>query len=296
MIQGLVTALITPFNPSDAVDEEGLRQNIRFQYANGVDGIAILGTTGEASTLTDDEKRRIIKISREEAPQGTLIVGTGTNSTRQCIANTCEAADLGADYALIIAPYYNKPSQEGIYLHYAAIAQQSPIPLIVYNNPGRTCVNILPETLARIAQLPKIAGIKESSGNLVQIHETIDLLRNSAPHVSVFAGDDVMALAAIALGSPGLISVTSNLLPEAMCALIQAAISGDFSTAREKHFILAPYYKQLFCETNPVPIKAAMQILGLPSGDCRAPLSPLSPSNKQKLLELLEHQKQAVGA
>ncbi len=284
--EGLFTALITPFLEEGTLDEEGLRQLIRRQIRAGVDGILLLGTTGEAATLSDAEQARIIHIGVEERRGHTLlIVGTGSNSTSVAIEKTRRAQALGADAALVIAPYYNKPTQEGLYLHYQAIASSTDLPLIVYNAPGRTGVNIETATLCRIATLPSVVAIKECSGNF---NQASDLL--SSLVLPLLSGDDPLALPLIALGCSGLISVASNLFPEQLVSLVAAARAGQFETARALHQELHPFFRLCFIETNPIPIKHALNLADLPAGPCRLPLSPLK-AEHQELLQnyLLAH-------
>jgi len=286
--RGIFTALVTPFR-GDQLDEEGLAQNIRAQIKAGITGIVLLGTTGETPTLTEEEQEKIIRIGVREAKNKTLvIVGTASNSTQETIALTKKAKELGADAALIVAPYYNKPTQEGLFLHYEAIATQVDIPILVYNIQGRTGVNIETATLLRIAALPNIVGVKEASGNIGQIADVIQIVKGRYPSFSVLSGDDAVALPLIALGGDGLISVASNLMPERVVALIDAALDGRFDDSRKIHEDLLPFFRLQFVETNPIPIKEAMQLCGLPAGNCRLPLCGLQQKNREKLAELLK--------
>lgn len=288
MCKGLFTALVTPFNSSGELDEKGMRENIRFQYANGVDGIAVLGTTGEAVTLTQEERERVIELAREEAPEGTLIVGTGTNSTQQTIANTIAAANFGADYALVICPYYNKPMQEGIYQHFATVAAHSPIPLILYNNPGRTGQNMEVETIARLAELPQIIGVKETSGQMIPAAEIIRLQKTLPKEFALIAGDEYMVFPLMTLGATALISPTANVIPRTMRLLINYLQNKEWEPARMLYLDLLPLFRLLFCETNPIPIKAAMNHWGIAAGPCRLPLTSLSNANQERLLACLQ--------
>lgn len=295
MLKGLYTAIVTPFLPSDELDEEGLRQNIRYQYAHGAHGITALGSTGESVALTAQERTRVIKIAREESLPGTLIVGTGSNSTRQTIYNTCEAADLGADYALIITPYYNRPMQTGIYEHFAAIAKASSLPIIVYNNPGRTAQNMVPETFLRMSELPQVVGIKETSGNVMQVAQIFEMIRNKAPHLSLLAGDDYMIPPLFAMGAQAVISPCANVIPREMRQLVDLWISGDWEHARAYYYQLLPLLTSLFCETNPIAVKAAMNFVGMAAGECRLPLTPLSAVNQKPLFDCLSAFTQTVN-
>lgn len=285
-LKGLFTALITPFI-DDEVDEEGLRQLIRLQIKARVSGIVLLGTTGEAATLTDEEQKRIIQIGVQECKHTIwLIIGTGSYSTRITLERTKQAQVLGADAALIVTPYYNKPTQEGLYQHYQAIATQTEIPIIVYNIQGRTGVNIDTCTLLKIAALPHVIGVKECSDNVNQAADVIETICSKYPHFSVFSGDDALALPLMALGAAGLISVVSNLIPEKMVQLIQATLEERFTDARVMHQELLPLFRLAFIETNPAPIKYAMTLHGLPAGGCRLPLCPLKAEAQEKLKTL----------
>lgn len=285
-LKGLYTALITPFQQDGSVDEEGLRQLIRIQLKHGVNGLVFLGTTSESPTLTRHEKERIIKIGIEEVQgQVSVIIGTGSFSTAQTIEETLLAEKLGADAALVVVPYYNRPTQEGIYRHFKAITEAVSLPLCIYNVPTRTGQNILPETVKRIAEIPSIIGIKE-----VPIGQTSDLIEISRLHTnfSVLSGDDAMTLPMMALGSQGVISVVSNLVPFAMKTLVQACDTGDFKLAQALHFQLYSLFKGACLETNPIPIKRAMALCRLPAGPFRLPLCELSPANEEKLKQIVQ--------
>lgn len=294
-LKGLFTALITPFI-EDELDEEGLRHLIRRQCAAGVTGIVLLGTTGETPTLSEEEQKRIIQIGVEEAKQKTLlIIGTGSNSTHTTLKKTVQAQELGADAALIVTPYYNKPTQEGIYQHYHTIATQTDLPLIVYNIQGRTGVNIETNTLLKIAGLPHVVGVKECSGNFNQVADVIETICSKYPDFSVLSGDDGLALPMIALGATGLISVVSNLIPEEMIALVEASLAERITDARKIHEQLLPLFRLAFIETNPMPIKYAMTLQGLPAGSCRLPLCHLRKENQEKLRCLFKNYQGTVS-
>jgi 4-hydroxy-tetrahydrodipicolinate synthase len=289
MIEGVFTALATPFTIQGALNEEVLRSLIRFQLAAGVQGIVVLGSTGETPTLTSSEKERIIAIAREEIPNTVqLMVGTGTYSTASTIDNTRIAHSLGADSVLIVTPYYNKPTQEGLFLHYKAIAESVKIPIMVYNNQSRTAVNIQTETLVRIAKLPNIIGVKEASGNILQISEVIEKIGRTSPEFSILCGDDALTFPSIALGANGILSVLSNLIPIQICALTQAALTGEYAKARELHYSLMPLFRMAFVETNPIALKAAMRLCGIDIGPCRLPLCSIAAENENKLKNLLK--------
>lgn len=289
-VQGVHTAIITPFDEMGRLDEEGLRQNIRYQISNGIDGIVALGTTGESPTLTAQERERVIRISVEEVKgKVPLMVGTGSYATQQTIENTRQAALLGADMALIVSPYYNKPTQEGLFRHYKAVAEATPLPIIVYNIQGRTGQNIQNDTLKRLADIPTIIGVKEASGNITQIGEVIEMIAKHKPGFSVLSGDDSLTLPVMALGGDGVISVISNLVPDQVKAMLQSIAQGNWNEAREIHYRLMPLIRAAFMETNPIPIKAAMNIMGMASGTCRLPLCELLPENEKKLRALLKN-------
>jgi 4-hydroxy-tetrahydrodipicolinate synthase len=287
MFEGTYTALITPFRDG-AVDEPALRNLIREQIAAGVDGIVPCGSTGESATMNHAEHQRVIAISVEEAAgKVKVIAGTGSNNTAEAISLTTYAKKAGADAALLISPYYNKPTQEGHVAHYRAIADASGLPLFVYNIPGRTGVNILPETIAKMAEHPMIVGVKEASGSLDQISRIIQLTEG---RMTVLSGDDSLTLPLIAVGGHGVIAVVSNILPGKTVAMVRAARAGDFETARKLHYELLPIIQALFTETNPIPVKAAMAMLGKCGPELRMPLTPITEPNRKRLEAVLrEH-------
>lgn len=293
-LKGTITALVTPFKDHQ-LDEEGLAHNIRHQIANGVDGILVLGTTGEASTLSLDEQERVILIAVQEAKgKVPLWVGTGSYCTRQTIEKTQRAKNLGADGVLIVTPYYNKPTQEGVFRHFEAISKAVEIPILLYNIPGRCGINIETATLLKIAALPNIVGVKDATGNVQQAGEVIHAVISKYPHFKLFSGDDALTLPMMSLGAVGVISVVSNLIPGHIVALTNAALQGDFDVARQIHFQLLSLFKVAFIETNPVPIKTAMGLCGMPAGECRLPLYQMASENIHLLcrqlmqLQLLE--------
>ncbi len=280
MFHGVFTALVTPFRDG-AVDERALRELVELQIAAGVDGLVPCGSTGEAATLSHPEHRRVIEVvvaaARGRVP---VLAGTGSNSTSEAIALTRHAKEAGADGALLISPYYNKPTQEGIIAHYSQIARETAFPLVVYNIPGRTASNILPTTLARLADLEQVVGVKEASGDLHQMSEVIA----RCPHgFAVLSGDDVLTLPLLAIGGAGVISTASNVAPAEMVELVRAFRAGDLARARDAHYRLLPLFDVLFCETNPIPVKAALTQRGLIREEIRLPLLPLSDANQEKL-------------
>jgi 4-hydroxy-tetrahydrodipicolinate synthase len=280
MFEGTYTALITPFKAGE-VDYPALGKLVDKQLEAGVDGVVPCGSTGESATLSHEEHERVIAFVIERAQKRfKVIAGSGSNSTRESVRLTKFAKEHGADGALLIAPYYNKPTQEGLYAHYAAIADAVALPQLVYNIPGRSAVNISSETTARLAKHTNIVGVKEASGSIEQIARTIELC---GPKFTVLSGDDGMTLPLIAVGGQGVIGVVSNIMPREAVALTKSALAGDFASARALHYKLAPVIRALFSETNPIGIKAAMTMLGQCDGELRLPLTTLSEPN-QKLL------------
>jgi 4-hydroxy-tetrahydrodipicolinate synthase len=288
-IQGTFTALVTPFDGNDHLDEVGLRANIRYQQQHGIDGIVLLGTTGETPTLSDKEQEKILSIGREEISGKSLfIAGTGNYSTSKTVEATRKAKELGADAALIVTPYYNRPTQEGMYRHFSTIADAVDIPIIVYSVQSRTGQNLTVDTLLRLAKIPNIVSVKEASGNILQIADVIGSVKGIRADFTVLSGDDNLALPVIAYGGDGLISVASNLFPAAVKQLVNACMSNRMEEARDLHYQLLPFFKAIFVETNPIPIKAAMNWSGLPAGECRLPLCPLLPESARFLRNILE--------
>lgn len=280
-LRGAFTALVTPMKADGSVDYDGYRALIRFQLESGISGLVPLGTTGETPTLDEDEEERLIDIAMEEAKgKVPVILGAGSNNTRDAVKYVKRAKDKGADYALVVTPYYNKPNDEGLYLHFAACAEVG-IPIIVYNIAGRTGKNISTSLLVRIAELPNIAGVKEASGDVTQMMEVIERLGRVKKNFTVLSGDDALCLGLVALGGDGVISVMSNIAPAEVTAMTQAALAGDLETARKMHYTLLPAFRACFMETNPVPIKAAMNMKGLPAGTVRLPLAPLAKEHEQ---------------
>ena len=285
MFEGIHTALITPFRDGQ-VDEDALRGLVERQIEAGIDGLVPCGSTGESATLSYVEHRAVVEIVIDAASgRVPVIAGTGSNSTREAIEFTAHARDAGADGALLLSPYYNKPTQEGIYAHYAAIAQETGLPLIVYNIPGRTASNIAPETVARLARLPGIVGIKEASGDLEQIAHVI---ARSPADFSVLSGDDSITLPLLSIGGKGVISTTSNVAPKRVLELVRSFVAGDAAGARRLHYELLPLFDALFCETNPIPVKAALALLGLIDDEIRLPLTPITEANREHLQVVLK--------
>ena len=260
----------------------GLKDLIEFQIAGGTKGIVPCGTTGESATLSHEEHHRVVELT-VEAVNGRVpvLAGTGSNSTAETIELTRHAKEAGADGSLMITPYYNRPSPDGLYRHFKAAAEAVDIPIIMYNVPSRTGVNMMPDTVARCAEIDNIVGIKEATGSLNQISEVIRLCPDD---FAVMSGDDFTSMATIAIGGTGLISVTSNVAPADMAAVIDLALEGDFAKAREIHYKLFPLMQAMFLESNPVPAKKTLELMGkIRSGDPRLPLAPMSAGNLEKL-------------
>jgi 4-hydroxy-tetrahydrodipicolinate synthase len=286
MFEGLSTALITPFR-DDAIDEGALRELVERQIAAGVSQLVPCGSTGESATLSHTEHGKVIEIV-VSAARGRIqvLAGTGSNNTREAIELTQHAKSVGADGALLISPYYNKPTQEGIYEHYRAIAEQTEFPLVTYNIPGRTSSNILPSTLARLADVPHIVGVKEACGDIEQIAKVVAL---SHDDFAVLSGDDALTLPILSVGGMGSISTASNLAPKEVGELLRACRENDFARAREIHFQLLPLFEALFCETNPIPVKCALELMGLiESAEVRLPLTPIADANRERLQVVLK--------
>ena len=286
---GAMTALVTPFDRSEKVDEERLKRLIEFQIGAGVDGIVPCGTTGEASTLDYEEHFRVCELTtRLVNKRAKVITGGGSNNTRRAIELTRFSKQIGADAVLSVGPYYNKPTQEGHYQHFKAIAESADIPIIIYNIPGRTGVNIEPETLLRLAEIPNIVGVKEASGNLDQM---MLILRDRPENFSVLSGDDSLSLPLISVGGDGCISVLANEIPRKFTEMIHAAMKNRWDEARHIHFKAYALMRANFIETNPVPVKAALAMMGLIEEVYRLPLVPMRPQNREKLQSILRQMK-----
>ena len=285
MFQGSIVAIVTPFI-NGAVDEEKLRELVEFQIENGTDAIVPCGTTGESSTLDYVEHDRVIKIVIEQVNKRVpVIAGTGSNSTREAIEITEHAKQLGADGALLVTPYYNKPSQEGLYLHYKAIADAVALPQVLYNVPGRTAVNLLPETVARLALHSNIVAIKEATGSLQQASEVMALC---GENITVLSGDDFITLPMMACGAKGVISVTANIMPKEVAALVDAFNAGNMEEAKRLHLYLLKISNAMFIETNPVPVKTGVALMGKCRDEVRLPLAPLAEANRAKLSAIMK--------
>ncbi|MGE0156389.1 MAG: 4-hydroxy-tetrahydrodipicolinate synthase [Geobacter sp.] len=288
MFKGSIVAIVTPFS-NGAVDEEKLRELVEFQIEGGTDAIVPCGTTGESSTLDYEEHDRVIQIVVEQVKKRVpVIAGTGSNSTREAIEMTEHAKQLGADGCLLVTPYYNKPTQEGLYLHYKAVAEAVAIPQILYNVPGRTGVNLLPETVARLSAIKNIVAIKEATGSLQQASEILALCGDQ---IDVLSGDDFITFPMMACGAKGVISVLANIMPKAVGDLTDAYFAGDLAKARQLHLDTLKISNAMFIESNPVPVKTALGLMGKCSDEVRLPLAPMSEANKNKLAAIMKEYK-----
>ncbi len=286
MFRGAITALVTPFKDGK-VDEQALRELIEFQIAGGIDGLVPCGTTGESPTLTHDEHDRVIEITIDAVKKRVpVIAGTGSNSTAEALRLTQHAYKAGADGALIACPYYNKPTQEGLYQHFELIAKNVPIPVVPYNIPGRTGVNMSPELIFRLSKIKNIVGVKEASGSLKQMNDVIDLC---GPDFDVLSGDDGFTLPLMAIGGRGVISVASNIVPADMAAMVDAVDEGHLAKARGLHHRMSPLFDVLFIEVNPTPVKAALAMMGKIEYEYRLPLCKMAPANYEKLKKVMEN-------
>lgn len=284
VFKGVATALITPFT-KDGLDIDSFVKLLEYQLQSGVDAVVVLGTTGEPATMSPQEKELTIKTAVATVDKRIpVIVGAGSNSTAAAVQSCRQAQDLGADAVLVVTPYYNKCTQSGLICHYSAIAEAVSLPIICYNVPGRTGVNMLPATFAELAKIENIAGIKEASGNMEQIQEYIRLCGDSA---EVYSGDDSLTVATMALGGAGVISVASNVCARYVCDMTNAFRDGDLQKASELQRNMLPLVRALFCEVNPIPVKYAAGIKGFGDGTVRLPLTQISDENAKKLSEIL---------
>ena len=285
MFQGSFTAIVTPFRDG-RLDEEAFRGLIDFQVEGGGHGIVPCGTTGEAATLSHDEHHRVVEVAIEQAAgRVPVIAGTGSNSTSETISLTRHAEGAGASGCLVITPYYNKPNPQGLYEHFKAVAEATDLPIIMYNVPGRTGRNMMPEEVARAAELPGIIGIKEATGDLSQVADVVALCPED---FVVLSGDDFTVLPLISVGGRGVITVVGNIAPGKMAGLCAAALEGDWERAREFHYYLRPVNKAMFIATNPVPVKTALKLMGRITGEVRLPLAAMSEANEAKLAAVLQ--------
>jgi 4-hydroxy-tetrahydrodipicolinate synthase len=284
MFKGSLTALVTPFR-GGAVDMRALGDLVEAQITGGTNGLVPCGSTGESATLTHEEHvevvKQVVRVARGRVP---VIAGTGSNSTAEAVRLTRGAEEAGADGALLISPYYNRPTQEGIYRHYAAVAEATKLPLIVYNIPGRTASNIAPETIARLARIPNVVGVKEATGSLAQVIETIAA---AGPDFAVYAGDDILTLPIIAAGGKGAISVAGNLMPREFAELCTAMLAGDLERARKAMYHLLPLIRAMSLEVNPIPVKTALAMMGRCADEFRLPLTQATGATRAALEPVL---------
>ena len=284
MFSGSMTALITPFCDGE-FDEQAYRDLIEFQIGEGTDALVPCGTTGESATLSHEEHDRVVEVCVQAAAgRVPVIAGAGSNSTREALRLTRHAKDVGASAALMITPYYNKPTQEGLFRHFAHVAERVDIPIVLYNVPGRTGVNLLPETVARLAQFPNIVAIKEATADLRQASRIIELC---GERIGVISGDDFTVLPLLAIGGRGVISVVSNIAPALMARLCDAFAAGDWTGARAAHYQLMPLADAMFIETNPIPVKTALALMGKIAPEFRLPMCPMSDKNRERLAGVL---------
>lgn len=285
MFTGSLVAIVTPFR-NGKVDERALAELIEWQIAEGSNGIVPCGTTGESATLSHEEHNRVIELTVEVANRRVpVIAGTGSNSTDEAVALTRHAKQAGADGALLITPYYNKPTQEGLYRHYKAVAEAVDLPLVLYNIPGRTGVNMLPATIARLSAIKTIVGVKEGSGSVQQASDVVQLCGD---RLTVLAGDDSLTLPMMAVGGKGVITVTANIVPAEMANLVKTFAAGKIDESRRIHFKLSPLFAALFYETNPIPVKEALGMMGKIDPELRLPLCPMAPDTREKLVRVLK--------
>ena len=281
LFKGAATAIVTPFLPSGGIDEEALRKHVHFQIENGIQALIACGTTGEPATLNKDEWTRTIQIVVEETKgRVPVIAGTGGNNTATIIADAKRAKNLGADGQLCVTPYYNKTTQEGLVAHYQAISDESDLPIIVYNVPGRTGLDIQPATIKKLAAIPKVVGVKEASGNVAHAADMVVACEHS---VAFYSGSDEVNVPLMSVGFQGAISVLSNVVPKETAAMINEALDGNYGKATELQLDFLPLIRLLFVEVNPIPAKAALALMGRMHNVLRLPLVPMSQGNQDKL-------------
>ena len=287
-LTGVMPALITPFTKDNMIDARGFSLNIGRAIEDGVAGIVPCGTTGESATITLDEHKQLIDIAVDCATVP-VIAGTGSNNTGEAIELTRYAADVGADASLLITPYYNKPNRNGILAHFDAVARAADIPIILYNIKSRTGINLEADLVAELAEIPNIIGVKEASGNLEQVSRIIEMTRDNdnGTDFIVISGDDALTLPIMSLGGAGVISVIANIASAQTVAFVDAILKNDQKEARRLHYELAPLVRAMFLETNPIPVKTAANMIGLPAGPLRLPLAPMDKSNEMKLRDAL---------
>ncbi|MBN1127392.1 MAG: 4-hydroxy-tetrahydrodipicolinate synthase [Chitinispirillaceae bacterium] len=285
-LRGCYVAIVTPFGENGSVNEAALRSNVDFLIGKGVAGIVPCGTTGESATLSWKEHNRVVDVALEQAKgKIQVIAGAGSNNTAESLNAARHAREKGADAILCITPYYNRPTQEGLYRHFTAIASQVDIPIVVYNVPVRTGVNLLPETMERLCECRNIVAVKEASGNVLQVSE---IHRRCGDRLTILSGDDPLTLPILACGGSGVISVVANFAPEKLIAMIDAFFAKDMAVALSLHETLLPLSQAMFIETNPSPVKTAMNLLGMNAGQVRLPLVAMEEGNKARLVSVLK--------
>jgi 4-hydroxy-tetrahydrodipicolinate synthase len=285
MFRGSIVAIVTPFKEG-RVDEEAYRQLIDFQIENGTSAIVPCGTTGESATLNMEEHSQVINIAVQAVNKRVpVIAGTGGNSTSEAIELTAHAKKAGADASLQVTPYYNKPTQEGLYQHFKAIAKAVALPQVLYNVPGRTSVNMLPTTVARLAELPEVVAIKEASGDLGQMAE---IVRLAGDNINLLSGDDNVTLPVLSIGGKGVVSVVANIVPRDTADMVKAWEEGDVKKAKELFYKLFPLCQAMFYETNPIPVKTSLALMGKIQNELRLPLCPMAPTNLDRLKKALQ--------
>ena len=287
MFSGSIVAMITPFDEHNQVDERGIKELVEFHINNGTDAIVPCGTTGESPTLSHEEHKKVIEYTiKAVGGRIPVIAGTGSNSTTETLDLTASARDMGADGVLLVMPYYNKPTQKGLYLHFKTIVEKVDIPAVIYNIPSRSGVNMLPSTLAELSELKNIVAVKEASGNLEQMAEIVYLCGEK---ITLLSGDDKIILPVMSIGGKGVISVVANIIPDKVSSIIKAYQRGNYQDALEMfQNVVYPLSRTMFYETNPIPVKTAARLMGLPSGDLRLPLTDMEESNFKKLKEDLK--------
>lgn len=288
--EGTAVAMLTPFTSDSQIDEEGFRENINYLIERGVDGLLVAGTSGESATLTHEEHRRLVEILIDESNgRVATIAGAGSNSTEEALGLTKFAEDVGADFALVITPYYNKPQQHGLIEHYTHINNKTNIPIIAYNVPSRTGVDINSETIVELAKLDNITDVKEANPDISKTNNTISLLKDNGLEndITILSGNDNLTLPLMSIGAKGVISASANVDPVRMVRMVNSILDGDFETARNIHYEMLPLLNALFIETNPVPVKEAYKMMNLPVGPLRLPLVPMKEENRKILEDVL---------
>ena len=287
MFEGSIVAMITPFDQNNKIDEQGIEELVEFHVKNGTDGIVPCGTTGESPTLSHEEHKKVIELTvKAVAGRVPVIAGTGSNSTEEAIDLTASAKELGADGVLLVMPYYNKPSQKGLYEHFKTIAEKVDIPGIIYNVPSRSGVNMLPSTLAELAELKNVVAVKEASGNLEQMAEVMYLC---GKNITLLSGDDKILLPVLSIGGKGVISVVANIIPKEVSQMVKEFQKGNYQEAQDLFFkTIYPLSRAMFYETNPIPVKTAVRLMGLPAGNLRLPMIDMEDSHFQQLKEDLK--------